>query len=754
MSPYNSRLMAPPPISIKLRCTSWKQLAALHERDLTRNAVFLKSSAPPPMGTPVRINLTLPTQVLIIMRGVVQEHVGPGGLNGRGPGVDIELRQVPEDAMATIEAALASARREGAIAPSAGTDAATQTREPPQPDAPSSPPETAAGEATSADEADTASREEEAPPASPPSSDYPVAKLEQELESLRKLNPFQILGVGYETTDEAVNRAFASLSKRYHPDRFADGEDEEAREIATAIFSLIRHAYRTLNSADARTHALQELEDKRVHANGSAPAPAEEEDAGEIPDELGTARDQDAGAEPPSTPDDLLGDLAAHLAGDQLGAPEEDEAVSPFTPSPMDEDAAEAAFASEPAPEPLPQEEAPALGGDLAGFDEDQTGYAPDDDGGPIDIEVDDPDAPAPQDDGLGLGLAPEGHTEAESGYPSVDDGGPIEVEEPEAPPPQEEEIDPFQALADETAAESASVPEAAPEPVSQHIDDAAPVELAIDDPTPIPPPSPIGEGDDEREDAPAEPISNDIPLDDITPLDDDTSIELLDDDALAVEPEDEAAAAPRPGPPPPPIPGARPAPPPIPGARKPQPAPVPAEPDLQEAQPAVAAVQEAAPSIPLTEDDAAEEPPASAAEPVEEAAAAEPVEEAADQAIDEAPPAPVESGPPLLGMAAEPRFAEAVDLIDAGNYKEALTVYKVVLRRDPRDKAARVGIELIEGLKALAERDRLEAAQRFEYVLELDPDNQRAVQALAEMRRQAAMERQEHLEKLRNQQD
>ena len=45
-------------------------------------------------------------------------------------------------------------------------------------------------------------------------------------------------------------------------------------------------------------------------------------------------------------------------------------------------------------------------------------------------------------------------------------------------------------------------------------------------------------------------------------------------------------------------------------------------------------------------------------------------------------------------------------------------------------------------GLRAMAQRDRLEAAQRFEAALEIDPSNERAARELADMRRQATNER------------
>ena len=68
---------------------------------------------------------------------------------------------------------------------------------------------------------------------------------------------------------------------------------------------------------------------------------------------------------------------------------------------------------------------------------------------------------------------------------------------------------------------------------------------------------------------------------------------------------------------------------------------------------------------------------------------------------------------------------------------------------RTPGDRQARAGIELSEGLRALAQRDRLEAAQRFESVLEIDPTNERAARELADMRRLATNERKGLLSRL-----
>mgnify|MGYP003471844010 FL=1 len=104
---------------------------------------------------------------------------------------------------------------------------------------------------------------------------------------------------------------------------------------------------------------------------------------------------------------------------------------------------------------------------------------------------------------------------------------------------------------------------------------------------------------------------------------------------------------------------------------------------------------------------------------------------------------------PPALAEDGKVDFRAADGLLDAGRYDEALAVFKIYSRKNPSDRTARAGIELAEGLRALAQRDRLEAAQRFESVLEIDPTNERAARELAEMRRMATNERRGLLSRL-----
>ncbi|MEZ4368238.1 MAG: J domain-containing protein [Kofleriaceae bacterium] len=211
--------MVAAPLSIKLRCASWQQLSTIYKRDLSRSAMFLKSGNPPALGTLVRIDLTLPSESMIVLNGVVSEHVGPGGMNGRGPGVDIKLATIPQSAMWLIETALA-AQKDSRNPP------ATRATEP-------------AADASADDGRDVADAEDEL-----------VGALGAELESLSRLNPFQVLGVGYEVTDEEVRAAFGELTKRYHPDRYARYPSSELKRLAAEIFIIIRDAYRKIGDED------------------------------------------------------------------------------------------------------------------------------------------------------------------------------------------------------------------------------------------------------------------------------------------------------------------------------------------------------------------------------------------------------------------------------------------------------------------------------------------------------------------------
>src|SRR5436190_12001126 len=216
-------------LSIKLKCASWQQLATIYKRDLLRNAMFLKASTPPAVGTQVRIDLTLPSGSVIVLTGTVEQQVQDPK---RGAGVELKLAPIPAGTIWMIESALAAeSSKAGSAVPT------------PLPPAPSGPVATVgAGEDVATAETDL------------------VRALVAEADSLKKLNPFLVLGIGYEAGDAEVRAAFGELTKRYHPDRFARYGSIELRQLAAEIFLLIRDAYRRLGDAAGRAQVLQSLD--------------------------------------------------------------------------------------------------------------------------------------------------------------------------------------------------------------------------------------------------------------------------------------------------------------------------------------------------------------------------------------------------------------------------------------------------------------------------------------------------------------
>lgn len=497
--------MATGPLSIKLRCASWQQLATIYKRDLSRGTMFLKATSPPAIGTTVRIDLTLPSASVIALTGTVEQHVTDPQ---RGAGVELKLAPIAPASIYMIESALASESKRRAT-PAAGVQIVA--------------PQTTGAVAAISDGEEVGAAEQDL-----------VKALLAEADSLRKLNPFLVLGVGYEASDSDVRAAFGELTKRYHPDLFARYESTQLRQTAAEIFILIRDAYRRLGDEAGRAQALAAL--------GRSAAP----------------RAMPLRATPPPVP-----------------------VAPPRPPAPR-------AGTNQPLPRP--------------------------------------PEAKLPERDPTPI---PRAHTDHS---PTVRPGEALTAK------PQEIVLTPGDAL---TARPGEAVTQRPPS-----------------GPVPTTPAAP--------------PRSMPIPR--------------------------VAGAEPGPG----------------------------------RSQPT--------PTVPL--------PPGqqfpSATPPASKVASSSSMKPAAGTE----PPPPLQtdrkpinaSPPPVITEQGDGNALE--DLLDAGKLDEALAGYKVMAKKHPADRTFRAGIELTEGLRALGARDRLEAAQRFEAALEIDPSNERAARELADMRRQATNER------------
>ncbi len=190
--------------------------------------MFLKATTPPPIGTTVRIDLTLPSASVIVLTGVVDRHLDDPQ---RGRGVELKLAPIPAGSVWLIESALAAEKRQATSGP-------MYTR-------PATPAGVRGEPVASADGDAVVEAESEL-----------LTALTAEAESFKKLNPFLVLGVSYNANDQEVRVAFGELTKRYHPDRFARYESADLRQIAAEIFILIRDAYRRLGDAAGRASAL------------------------------------------------------------------------------------------------------------------------------------------------------------------------------------------------------------------------------------------------------------------------------------------------------------------------------------------------------------------------------------------------------------------------------------------------------------------------------------------------------------------
>ena len=222
------------PLSVKLACKSWQQVSGIYSRDLSRGAFFLKTKKPPAKGTGIRITLSLPSGTSVDLRGQIQAIYEAGEFEGRGPGIDIALEPIPQSVMWLLESALSSAGVPPATKGDTGVAAEVAAALPAIP---------------SLEEGDEWITAE---------SDL-VQALWQELTTMSKMNPFQLLGLPNTASDSDIRASFGVLSKKYHPDRFARYESFEIRELANEVFMLLRDAYRAVADAASRKKLLQKL---------------------------------------------------------------------------------------------------------------------------------------------------------------------------------------------------------------------------------------------------------------------------------------------------------------------------------------------------------------------------------------------------------------------------------------------------------------------------------------------------------------
>ena len=89
-------------------------------------------------------------------------------------------------------------------------------------------------------------------PAEAAAESDPRAAVEELLERARGATHYMVLGVARTATPDEVKRAYYSLARRLHPDRFRRDADEETRQRIDAAFARIAQAYDVLKDSALR----------------------------------------------------------------------------------------------------------------------------------------------------------------------------------------------------------------------------------------------------------------------------------------------------------------------------------------------------------------------------------------------------------------------------------------------------------------------------------------------------------------------
>ncbi len=171
----NGRLDAQHQASLRLVAAASDHLSAATS---AAAAMFLRASTQPPLGTVGQASIsTLPSATVIELTGSISEHVTDPQ---RGTGVVLKLEPLPTKTVWLIESALAAENKVRAATQPGAARAATS----------SGTDDESPGDSSSAisEGENLAAAEQEL-----------IGALEAEAESLRKLNPFLVLGVGYES---------------------------------------------------------------------------------------------------------------------------------------------------------------------------------------------------------------------------------------------------------------------------------------------------------------------------------------------------------------------------------------------------------------------------------------------------------------------------------------------------------------------------------------------------------------------------
>lgn len=85
------------------------------------------------------------------------------------------------------------------------------------------------------------------------------SEIREKLEQFQTMNLFDKLGLDPESSKEQILTSFTLLSKKYHPDRFADAQYKDVRPLALQMYNQILEAFTILYKDSTREKYIREM---------------------------------------------------------------------------------------------------------------------------------------------------------------------------------------------------------------------------------------------------------------------------------------------------------------------------------------------------------------------------------------------------------------------------------------------------------------------------------------------------------------
>ncbi|MEK6608520.1 MAG: PilZ domain-containing protein, partial [Myxococcota bacterium] len=258
--------------AVRVRCDTWRAFEDLYAKNLGRGGIFLRTDRPPPVLTPVHLQIELPDGRSLLLTGEVAHVVPPerAAAEGRSPGMGVEFRELDPATQAELQVLLGATRhaRRTLVATPVPAQATTRVATPAAPTKPMAtvtvPP--LRTPATTRPPAPT-------PPAPASAGADPLAiALRTYLAELSRRNAFAALEVPIDADEGDILTQYEKLAMRFAPERFGE-RSPDVRAAAAEITIALQRAFEELADPRQRETLSQQLRQEARPPRAPAPAP-------------------------------------------------------------------------------------------------------------------------------------------------------------------------------------------------------------------------------------------------------------------------------------------------------------------------------------------------------------------------------------------------------------------------------------------------------------------------------------------------